>query len=135
MKLKFVYPEGNLELTRLSTQVPKPPNPVQLDAKIYADYVGQYRWTCLFKLIRIGPTLNVSHKTDEAGDHLFVSVKGYGSEEIFPQSEASFIPGPTDANDLRLTFVRNRKGRVTRGIVYWNGSKYRGTRISDQPAK
>jgi hypothetical protein len=131
VKLQFVHPEGDLELTRLSTHVPKTPAPVQIDAKNYDDCVGQYRWTCLFKLIRIGPTLNVSHQPDEAGDHLCVSVQGDGSEEVFPQSETSFIAGPTAADDLRLTFVRNRQGKVTRRIVYWNGSKHRGTPISN----
>jgi CubicO group peptidase (beta-lactamase class C family) len=135
MKLILVYPEDTYELARLSSQVPKPPPPIQIDAKIYKDCVGQYRWTCLFKLIRIGPTLSVSHKTDELGEHLFVSAKGYGSEEVFPVSETTFILNPTAADDLRLAFVRNRKGKVTGGRVCWNGSKYHGTRISSEPAK
>ena len=89
----------------------------------------------LLQLIRIGPTLSVSYKTDEIGNHLFVSVKGYGMEEVFPVSETSFIPNPTAADNLRLNFVRNKKGKVTGGIAYWNGSRYRGTRISNEPAK
>ena len=131
----FAHPQGTLNLTRVSRYVPKALDPVQLDGRIYETYVGQYRWTWLFKLIRIGPTLSISHKADEAGAHLFVSVRGYGSEEIFPTSENSFIPGPTAADDLRLKFVRNAKGNATRVFVEWNGSRHRGTRISNKPAE
>jgi hypothetical protein len=57
-----------------------------------------------------------------------------GRTEISPKSETDFIPEPSDT-DLRLTFVRNRKGKTTGVIVHWNGIKIRGARISDQPAR
>jgi D-alanyl-D-alanine-carboxypeptidase/D-alanyl-D-alanine-endopeptidase len=135
LKMIFAYPQGTLNLARVSTSVPRPLTPVQLDGKAYDSYVGQYRWTTLFKLIRIGPTLNVSHRTDEVGEHLFVSVQGYGIEEVFPTSKSNFIPGPTAADNLRLKFVQNGKGNTKGVMVDWNGSRHRGTRISLEPGK
>jgi len=126
-----------VEMTRISTDVPAAPTPVQIDPRTYDGYVGQYRWTCFFKLIRVGPTLSISHETDELGDHLIMSVRGLPQHfacEIFPENETNFIPGLDLADDLRLTFIRNKQGKTKHGIVYWNGSKHRGTRISNEPA-
>jgi len=51
-------------------------------------------------------------------------------------NETSFNVNPiTTSDDIRLTFVRNRKGKTTRVIVYWNGRNLRGAQISNKPAK
>src|SRR5207247_10465484 len=104
----------------------------------YDAYVGQYRKTFLFGLIRVGPTLSISHLTDEVGDHLIASVRGlpgYGGEEFFPLSETRFIVSPTAADDVRFTFVRNKDRKSTSVNVYWNATKLSGARISNKPAK
>jgi hypothetical protein len=36
------------------------------------------------------------------------------------------------ADDIRLTFGRNRLGKATRVEVYWDGKKLRGARIEDE---
>lgn len=125
--------QGSAESVRISTQIPPTPAPVHLDPTAYEGYVGRYRKTLLFGLIRVGPTLSITHKKDELGSHLFASVHGTGTEEIFPTSKTSFITGYTVADDLRFTFVRNKKGTTKSVIVLWNGKKLSGRRISNQP--
>jgi|SRR5439155_7425518 len=130
--------EGSEEMVRISMDVPEAPAPVHIAPKSYDGYVDQYRKAFVFGLIRLGPTLSISHENDELGDHLVAHVRGlpgYDRGEIFPKSETSFIPGPTTSDDFQLTFVRNRKGKATHVMVYWNGSRIRGTRISNEPAK
>jgi len=65
-----------IKLTRISTEVPGTPAPAQLDSAIYDRYVGQHRKAFLFGLIHLGPTLSISHETDELGNHLIASVRG-----------------------------------------------------------
>jgi len=128
-----------IKLTRLSTDVSETPAPVQLDSRIYDGCVGRYRKAFIFGLIHLGPTLSISHETDELGNHLIASVRGvpgYDTAEFFPTSETSFDVNPTTTeDDIRLTFVRNRKSKTTHVNVYWNGTKLRGARISNEPAK
>ena len=125
--------QGSAEAAMISKEMPSVPSPVPADPAAYDGYVGQYRKTVLFGLIRFGPTLNIVHKKDELGSHLIASVRGIGVEEIFPASQTSFIPGYNVSDDLRFTFVRNRKGTTKSVIVLWNGKRLRGTRISNQP--
>jgi hypothetical protein len=128
--------QGSVEMTRISTDVPEPRAPVHVDPRIYDGYVGQYRKTFLFGLIRVGPTLSISHETDELGDHFIGRARGLPGQkvgELFPVSETSFILSAMD--DLQLTFVRNKKGKVNHVVVWWNGRKIRGTRIANEPAK
>jgi D-alanyl-D-alanine-carboxypeptidase/D-alanyl-D-alanine-endopeptidase len=129
-----------LKLTRVSRDVPEAvPAPIQLQPEIYERYIGQYRKTFLFGLIRLGPTLSISHELDELGNHFVASVEGvpsYSTAEFFPVTENCFIVNPITTGDkIRLTFLRNRKGKATRVGVYWDGKKLRGTRVSDQPAQ
>jgi len=126
-----------IKLSRISTEVPDTSAPVRLDSRTYNHYVGQYRKAFLFGLIHLGPTLSISHETDDLGNHLIASVRGvpgYDTAEFFPMSETSFNVNPiTTSEDIRLTFVRNRKGKTTHVNVYWNGTKLRGARISNKP--
>ena len=75
----------------------------------------------------------------ELGNHLIASVRGvpgYDTAEFFPVSETSLNVNPiTSDDDIRLTFVPNKKGQTTRVAVYWNGRQLRGARISNQPAR
>jgi len=153
IQIMFIYPEtgqtvklamtssgreGSVEMARISTDFPEAPAPVHVDPRVYDGYVGRYRKAFLFGIICLGPTLNISHDTDELGDHLVAQVRGlpgYDRAEIFPISETCFIQNPTTSDDLQLTFVRNRKGKATHVMVYWNGSRIRGTRISNEPTK
>jgi CubicO group peptidase (beta-lactamase class C family) len=130
--------EGAVELSRVSTDTPEPPAPVHLDPHLYDDYSGQYRKALLLGLVHVGPTLSISHETDEVGSHLMARVlglPGYGRGEIFPRTENSFIPSPTTSEDFRFTFTQNKKGETTHVLVDWNGTRIRGRRISTQPAK
>jgi serine-type D-Ala-D-Ala carboxypeptidase/endopeptidase len=127
-----------IRLTQISRDVPEAaPAPIQLHSEIYDRYVGQFRKTFLFGLIRVGPTLSISHETDKLGDHLIAAargVPGYNVAEFFPQTENSFLVNPITTGDkIRLTFLRNRKGKATRADVYWNGKKLRGSRVSAKP--
>lgn len=128
-----------IKLTRIAMDVPETPAPVHLDSKTYNDYTGRYRKSFFFGLIHLGPTLSISHETDELGSHLIASVRGvpdYDVAEFFPANETSFIVNPiTTSDNIRLTFVRNRKGEATGVIIDWNGKRLRGARISNKPAK
>jgi D-alanyl-D-alanine-carboxypeptidase/D-alanyl-D-alanine-endopeptidase len=117
---------------RISKEIPPVPIAIRADPAIYDGYVGRYRKTFLFRLIRVGPTLRITHKQDELGSHLVASVPGTGTEEFFPMSENHFIVGFNVSDDLRLTFVRNKKGKTTGVNVLWNGKKYSGSRISKE---
>jgi Acyl-coenzyme A:6-aminopenicillanic acid acyl-transferase len=111
----------------------------QLDAETYDRYAGQYRVSVLFGLFHVGPTLCVSHMTNEIGDHLIAWERGdppAQTGDFLPVSKNSFVMDDPDLTDdtIRLTFVRFRNGKATRIIVNWNGKILNGARISDKPA-
>jgi hypothetical protein len=124
-------------MVRVSRNVPEAPAPIRLTANEYESFIGQYRKTLLFGLLQVGPTLSISHPTDELGDHLVAAVQGvpgYDIAELFPASKTSFRVNPiTTDDDIRLTFVPNKKGETTCAKVYWNGRKLKGSRISVEP--
>jgi hypothetical protein len=124
---------NSYESVRISKEIPPVPVAIHVEPAVYDGYVGRYRKTFLFGLIRVGPTLSITHKKDELGSHLVASVPGMGAEEFFPMSETHFIVGFNVGDDLRLTFTRNKKGRTTGVNVLLNGKKLHGTRISKQP--
>jgi D-alanyl-D-alanine-carboxypeptidase/D-alanyl-D-alanine-endopeptidase len=121
--------EGSCEATGISRKIPPTPAPVPADPIAYDGYVGTYRKTFLFGLIRVGPTLVITHRKDELGSYLFASVREMGTEQIVPTGKNSFLAYDV-LDDLRFTFVQNKKG-TTKGItILWNGKKYSGSRIS-----
>ncbi|MGP8200444.1 MAG: serine hydrolase domain-containing protein [Limisphaerales bacterium] len=146
LKLFFVYPQGCFEMTKISGEIPKPPAPIQANARLYDGFAGRYRKAFLFGLIHLGPILSVRRETDEMGDHLVASIRGSHLEtvaptlsggylgcELFPASETSFFN--PQAGNLRVSFVRNKKGKTTGLIAELNGVKIAGDRVSNQPAK
>jgi hypothetical protein len=128
-----------IKLRKVSADIPETPAPVQLGSRIYDDYVGEYRKALLFGLIHVGPTLSITHETDQLGNHLIASVRGvpgYDTAEFFPVGDATFIVNPITATDeIRLAFIRNGKGKTTGLNVDWNGRKLRGDRISWKPTE
>lgn len=123
--------QGSVNLARVSTIVPPPPALVRLDSAAYDAFAGRYRNSFLFGLIHLGPTLVITHQKDEWDDHLLASAQGYGLIEVFPENEARFVADPTTTEDLRLTFVRNKRRVVTGVVVDWNGERHRGARLAD----
>ncbi len=143
VKLFLANSQDSIMATRISTQLPETPAPVHVDSKIYDGYVGQYRHAFLFGLIHVGPTFNISHETDELGDHLVGYVTGghpgtasgaLPGCEIFPASETTFFQ-PVVPDILQVTFVRNTQGKATHANVNWIGTDLSGDRVSDQPVK
>jgi D-alanyl-D-alanine-carboxypeptidase/D-alanyl-D-alanine-endopeptidase len=123
--------EGSHEATRISREIPPTPAPVPADPIAYDAYVGKYRKTFLFGLIRVGSTLVITHKQDELGNYLFASVRGMGTEQIVPTGKNSFFTYDV-SDDLRITFVQNKRG-TTKGVtILLNGKKYSGSRISKE---
>jgi hypothetical protein len=125
---------GSIEMTRTTTDVPEPSIRIA-DPKIYDGFVGEYRREFLFGLFHVGPTLNISHETNELGSHLIARVHGLPATEFFPVSETNFIVNPTTAYDIRLTFIRNKEGKTTGATVFWDGDKIQAARISNRPEK
>jgi hypothetical protein len=124
--------QGSFEATRISREIPPAPTPIPADPIAYDGYVGKYRKTFLFGLIRAGPTLVIAHKKDEFGSYLFASVRGMGTEQIIPTGKNSFFAHDV-SDDLRFSFVRNKHG-TTKGVtIILNGRKYSGSRISKEP--
>ena len=133
------------EWTRFSSDVPPIPGPVHVEPRIYDRYVGQYRKTFLFGLVRLGPTFNIRHETDEYGDHLVGYITGRhlerylpsvsddlrGGGEIFPSGETSFF-SPLLGDSFQLVFERNKKGKVPSGAIRMNGSTIHVARVSDR---
>jgi serine-type D-Ala-D-Ala carboxypeptidase/endopeptidase len=131
---------GAVEATRISAQLPVSPEAVRADPAFYDQCAGQYRKTLLFGLIRLGPTLGVSHVSDECGEHLFGSVRGLvgrNSTELLPVGKDTFAPEPgmVVGADLEITFARDPKGRVKRVRVVYNGHTITARRVSDQPLR
>ncbi len=128
-----------LELRRTSSSVPKTPDPVEFSGETCERYAGQYR-KALLGFIPVGPTLNISHETDEVGEHLVGYLSGPGSSgflkaagsvpggELFPESETTFFL-PFSSIEIRGTFVRNRKGKTTSLLLNFAGQEMRGVRV------
>lgn len=85
--------------------VPQERAVAQVDASVYADYVGEYE---------MGPneTLSVS----SAEGRLFLQPAGQTREELFPESETTYFP--TASPDLRISFIRDPDGIVTGMAVH-----------------
>jgi hypothetical protein len=54
--------------------------------------------------------------------------------EVFPESETTFF-SPLLADNLRITFVRNKKNKATRIVLQLKGSVICTGRVPDRPAK
>ena len=135
----------HLELTRFSSDVPAIPVPVQIDPAIYDRYAGRYRKTFLFGLVRLGPTFNIRHETDEYGDHLVGYITGKHIErylprlsddlrggEIFPLNETTFY-SPLADDSFQVAFEHNKKGGVTGAAIRMSGSSIHIVRVSNHP--
>lgn len=120
---------------------PPPPAPVlvQVDSQTYDQYVGQYRKSFLFGLLHFGPTLCVSHVTDEQGNHLVASILSSGTisgdnvGDFLPVSSNKFVVNPDLTSGIQLTFVRPGKRKAKGIIVNWDGKILSGAQISDDP--
>lgn len=122
---------GSFDFARISKKIPLVPAPIPADPVAYEGYVGKYRKTFLFGLIRVGPTLVITHKQDALGSYLFASVSSMGTEQIVPTAKNNFIAYDVE-DEIRLTFVQNKKGKTSGVNILWNGRKLHGTRISSQ---
>ncbi len=149
LKLILAYPQGRVEMTRIFTNLPAPPAPIHANSKRYDGYVGQYQRSFFFGLFHIGPIFSIRHETDELGDHLvgciharhldaYLKSAGEGGSvlggELYPEDETTFF-NPLLGDDLRITFVRNKKGKTTAIIVHLYSTNIRVARISRNPAK
>lgn len=151
-KLTLISPNGNVEATRISDQVPVIPDPIQVDPKIYEGFAGQYRHTLLFGLLRIGPTLSLRREDDGLGAHLmgYLHIKDLPAlfpgaamstlggvnvvgAELFPETETIYHPA-NSTGDAQLAFNRNKKGTTTGLTASLNGMTFTATRISSKPA-
>ncbi|WP_010248813.1 serine hydrolase [Acetivibrio cellulolyticus] len=105
----LVLKQGNadIEAKRIGS-APEEKKEIQLDAKIYESYVGEYE---LMK----GFAITVS--TD--GEHLYAQATGQEQYEIFAQSETEFFYKVVDAE---LSFVKNDEGKVT-GLLLKQGGQ------------
>jgi CubicO group peptidase (beta-lactamase class C family) len=145
-ELIFEYPQGRYEMSRISSGIPEPAAPIQGNAALYDGFVGRYRKGFLFGLVHLGPTFSVCRETDELGEHLVGSVRGshldsvlpglsgnFHGCELYPASETSFFN--PQAGDLRVRFVRDKKGKTTGMIAHLNGAEIAASRVSSRPAQ
>jgi D-alanyl-D-alanine-carboxypeptidase/D-alanyl-D-alanine-endopeptidase len=95
---------------------PKIHQAIQVDTRIYDDYVGQYNFQIP------GVTITVTRE----GDHLFARLTGQERYEIFPESETDFFYKVVDA---QLTFEKDAAGTVTDVILHQNGRDQKVTKV------
>jgi len=79
---------------------------IEVDPRIYDDYVGQYEYAFIIRIIK-------------ENNHLFFE-GGQGAKiEIYPESETKFFQ---EARDAQITFVKNKKGEVIHLILHQRGT-------------
>jgi CubicO group peptidase (beta-lactamase class C family) len=88
---------------------------VQVDPKIFDDYIGEYE-------LQPGFVLAISRE----GDQLWGQATGQSRVELFAESETSFFLKVVDA---QITFVRDASGKVTKLILDQGGQKGEGKKI------
>jgi serine-type D-Ala-D-Ala carboxypeptidase/endopeptidase len=131
-----------LEARKISSEVPKTPEPVRLAADVCERYVGRYRMA-LLGLIPVGPTLNILHESDKVGEHLIAYLSGSNARafldrlggglaggELFPENETTFFTPFSDV-EVRGTFVRNKKGKTTGIVIDLGGTRIKGVRVGN----
>ena len=80
---------------------------IELDPKIYKDYVGRYQ---------LNEEVAVSITRDDS--RLFVQATGQAKIEIFPEKKDEFF---LKVADIQISFVRSGEGQVTELIVHQGG--------------
>lgn len=96
----------------------KPPRQaVEVDAKIYEAYRGDYRLSPDF-------VMTVTRE----GDRLFVQATGQERIEVFPESESKFFAKAVDA---QISFVKAPDGRIDHLILHQGGLDQRAKRVGE----
>ena len=100
-----------------TTKVSRLPSVVvaKIDSAHLAAYAGRYDYGN-------GAVLTVTKE----GDRLFAQMTGQGKAEIFPKSEAEFFWKVISA---QITFVKNDKGEVIKGLHQQGGTKIEAPRL------
>jgi ketosteroid isomerase-like protein len=96
--------------------IPAERTAVKVDPSVYDDYVGKYD-SPIF-------TFSVTKKAER-----LVAIpddKRRPAAELFPESESEFF---LKGRDAQISFVRDRKGRVTHALVRINGVAMRARRV------
>ena len=88
---------------------------VQLDPKIYEDFVGLYEFPQGFKI-----TI-----TTQDG-RMFAQVSGQPSVELFPESESKYF---FEVVNAEAKFIRNTSRKVTEMMIYQGGVEAKGKKI------
>jgi hypothetical protein len=88
---------------------------IQIDPKVFDDYVGEYE-------LQPGFVLTVSRD----GSQLWTQATGQPRVELFAESETAFFLKVVDA---QLTFVRDASGKVTSLILDQGGQKREAKKI------
>jgi len=99
---------------------PKEKTIAKIDARVYADYIGQYQFEFSSDYV-----LTIS----TAGGNLITELKQPTSQskaELYPESETKFFR--KDA-DVEVSFVKDESGRVTHLIFNQDGQELRAKRI------
>jgi CubicO group peptidase (beta-lactamase class C family) len=96
--------------------------PARVDPKIYARYVGQYRF---------GP--NRVFTVSREGDQLMIDIPRDQRSALFPASEETYYLKVLD--DVELTFVSDGRGPVNRIDIRAPGQKISAARINEPPKK
>jgi DNA-binding transcriptional MerR regulator len=98
----------------------RPRTEVKVDPRVYAEYVGHYRFES-------GVVTVAQHDA-----HLFGQITGQPEFELFPESETSFFLKVVPA---QVTFARNDDGRVDRLVIHQGGYDIEAIRIDQAEAE
>jgi hypothetical protein len=98
-----------------ATGEPKEHKQVQVNAKIWEGYVGNYQ---------LAPNFSIAITRE--GDHLFEQATNQPKFEIFPESDKDYFLKVVDA---QITFVTDAQGRATELILHQGGADQHAKRV------
>jgi CubicO group peptidase (beta-lactamase class C family) len=102
-------------------KVPEERTVAKVDPKIFDAYAGRYR---------ISPDIDLT--VTREGDHLMAQPTGQPKLEILPESETEYF---IKFVDVRLTFIKDDKGKVTHVVVHRGGRTEKAKRLNTDEAK
>ena len=91
---------------------------IEVDPKIYDDYVGEY------EMVELGKGLNIN--ISKEGDKLFAKLTGQEKAEIFPSSATEFFYKIVDA---QIVFEKDESGKVSSLTLHQMGQKFKAPKI------
>jgi ketosteroid isomerase-like protein len=113
----YIKRQGQWQLLSEHLQpIPEERTAIKVDPSVYDDYVGKYD----------SPIFTFSVIREDGRLVAIPDDKRRPAAELFPESESEFF---LKGRDAQISFIRDRKGRVTHALVRLNGVPLRAHRV------